>query len=179
MWSCKVHSERGNHLSHKTQLCSFEFTHLLECFWSRLPWKWCTTSSAQSYPTCIGTYESMVPKNSSVQENPYLVEFYLVPVWAAISFFRSPIVSSSLHLIRTWGSFYMICLHFPITSELRKGFTLYLPLLSIHLLSQPVIAGDLDHVGAKKSLKNIRSSAIFATRWNVFKLLSHSILVQR
>ena len=122
MWSCKVHCERGNHLSHKTQLCSFEFTHLLECFWSLLPWKWCTTSSAQSYPTCSGKYESMVPKNSSVQESPYLVEFYLVPVWAAISFFRSPIVSSSLHLIRTWGSFYMICLHFSHYKWTKEGF---------------------------------------------------------
>ena len=38
------------------------------------------------------------------------------------------------------------------SGELRKGFFVYLRLLFIHLLSQPVIAGDLDHVGAKKSL---------------------------
>ena len=61
-------------------------------------------------------------KLKSVQESPYLVEFYLVPVWAAISFFRSPIVSSSLHLIRTWGSFYMICLHFSHYKWTKEGF---------------------------------------------------------
>ena len=49
----------------------------------------------------------------------------------------------------TWTAFAILAM-FPITSELRKGFTLDLPLVSIHLLSQPVIAGDFDHVGAKK-----------------------------